>query len=107
MNFVRICFTSLLLGASLSPATEWLQFRGTDGKGIAEKTVKKWTDKNLAWKIPVAIKGWSSPVVSKGKLILTGSLEKGGKTHLMIKALDVKTGKEIWETSLFTPSEKE
>ena len=107
MNIAQICFAGLILSTGFSQANEWLEFRGPGGQGFGGKTVKKWTDKEVAWKIPVAPKGWSSPVVSKGKIILTGALEKGGKTHLMVLALDEKTGADVWQTSLFTPPEKE
>ena len=95
MNIAQICFAGLILSAGFSQANEWLEFRGPGGQGFGGKTVKKWTDKEIAWKIPIAPKGWSSPVVSKGKIILTGALEKGGKTHLMVLALDEKTGADV------------
>ncbi|MDA7888337.1 PQQ-binding-like beta-propeller repeat protein [Akkermansiaceae bacterium] len=107
MKIAQIYFAALILGAGLAPANDWPEFRGPGGQGIGGKTVKKWTEEEIAWKIPVAVKGWSSPVVSEGKIVLTGALKKGDKTHLMVIALDLKTGKELWQSSLFTPDEKE
>jgi len=107
MKNKEICMAVLFFTAGLSGAGEWPEFRGPGGQGIAGKTVKKWSNDNITWKIPIDPKGWSSPVVSQEKIILTGALEKKGRTHLVATALCLETGKEIWQTSLFTPGEKE
>jgi len=107
-----ICKAHLLLLASVLPIhanSSWPEFRGPTGQGIAEgQGPMKWDkDSGVAWKVKTPSHGWSSPVISNGKVILTGSRKDGDKTILSAFALDVKTGKQLWNVDLFTPSEAE
>lgn len=59
-------------------SAEITQFRGSNGDGIAEGTTAPTqfsTEKNLAWQADIPGKGWSSPVISDGKLWLTTAIE--------------------------------
>ncbi|MBT5018990.1 MAG: serine/threonine protein kinase, partial [Planctomicrobium sp.] len=59
-------------------SAEITQFRGSNGDGIAEGTAAPThfsIEKNLSWKAAVPGKGWSSPVISDGKLWLTTAIE--------------------------------
>ena len=61
-------------------AYEWPQFRGSDGQGhsIAVGQPLIWSqNQSVVWKVPVAGKGWSSPVVSGDQVWLTTSLDEG------------------------------
>lgn len=90
-------------------AEAWPQFRGPTGQGIASGAGPlKWSkDTGIAWKMPLAAQGWSSPVIADGKIILTGSRKDSDTTHLTAFALDVATGKTLWNIDLFKPTAEE
>ncbi len=74
--FVASWACSLALGASLAAAGEgdWPQFRGPRGQGVAESTglPNVWSaTENIAWKVPIAGRGWSSPIVWGDRIFLT------------------------------------
>jgi outer membrane protein assembly factor BamB len=87
---------------------EWPQFRGPTGQGIsaAVNVPTKWSaDENVAWKAEIPGKGWSSPVLSKGRLYLTtavGDPDAGGVT-LHALCLDAADGRTLWNTEVFGP----
>jgi outer membrane protein assembly factor BamB len=100
--------TVLMLTAVTSP--DWREFRGPDGTGHyrGPAVVTEWgPDTNVTWKVPVPGKGWSSPILVKGTLILTTAepADDGGQ-KLAVLAYDAATGKELWKTPLFTPDAK-
>ena len=112
MNLLGKCRCLLLAGSLTSIATAaetWPQFRGPTGQGIASGPGPlKWSkDAGIAWKVPLAAQGWSSPVIADGKIILTGSRKDGDTTHLTAFALDVATGKALWNVDLFKPTAEE
>ena len=116
---MRFFWTALIfgvfLGRSVGSATEWPEFRGPTGQGIsqAKNVPVSWSSANgVAWKVE-APEGWSSPVVSGGKIFVTGAKHKknglasptaivrDGKVyvhfgHLGTAALDLD-GKVIWK----------
>ncbi len=103
-------FHKLLLAGLLTTATMaagvWPQFRGPTGQGIASGPGPlKWSkDSGIAWKIPLAAQGWSSPVIADGKIVLTGSRKDGENVILSAFALDAATGNQLWNIDLFTPT---
>lgn len=79
---------------------EWPQFRGanSDGHVVGPTTPMEWSDtKNVAWKVPVAGLGWSSPSIADGKVFLTTAVPQGEGLSLRVMALDPATGKSIWD----------
>src|SRR5688572_12025431 len=53
---------------------EWPQFRGPTGQGISAATnvpVRWSATDNVAWKTALPGQGWSSPLVSDGRVYLT------------------------------------
>ena len=100
----------LMFGAApIKPeAAEWLEFRGPNGVGHYEGPAvpTAWgPDKNVAWKLPLPGAGWSSPILVRGKLILTtavpiGSTEKPDY-ELRVVCVDAKTGKLDWNEQVF------
>ena len=81
-------------------AADWTEFRGPNGTGHYDgpKLVTEWgTDKNVAWKTPIPGKGWSSPIVVKGKIYLTAAVPKDGGQSLRAIALDAATGEIAWD----------
>jgi outer membrane protein assembly factor BamB len=112
MNFLGKCQCLLLAGSLTSSALAagtWPQFRGPTGQGIASGPGPlKWSkDTGIAWKIPLAAQGWSSPVIADGKIVLTGSRKDGETTHLIAFALDVASGEKLWDIDLFKPTAEE
>lgn len=99
----------LALSGAVTGQAEWPEFRGPTGQGIAEgKAPKKWgIEDGVEWKVEVEARGWSSPVVSKGLVVMTGALEEDEEYELVVMAHDLKTGDEVWNKKLFTPTEEE
>ena len=95
MLFWRLSFAALLTINCLGAALEWPEFRGPTMQGISEATnvPSTWSaSSNVAWKIPMH-EGWSSPVVSKGKIYLTGATNIANAVSLRAICLDYATGK--------------
>ena len=85
---------------------EWPEFRGPTGQGIAHATglPLQWSaTQNVAWKTAVPGRGWSSPVLSKGRLYLTTAVEDADATTLRALCIDAKDGHVIWNSEVFKP----
>jgi outer membrane protein assembly factor BamB len=116
---VRCClFTAaalLIASSGFAPAVfaaDWTEFRGPGGQGVAESAQLpvSWTnEKNVLWRTTLEGKGWSSPVLLKGRLYLTSAV--GATEELMAAqtlralALDATSGKVLWQTDLFQQPE--
>ncbi len=83
----------VMIPAAVGAAPDWNQFRGPNGSGAAAdaKPPLKPGPENLAWKTPLP-RGLSSPVISRGRIFLTGVEEK----QLVTLAFDATTGKPLW-----------
>lgn len=91
--------------------TEWPQFRGPTGQGLslAADVPLRWSaDTNVAWKVESG-RGWSSPVLSGGRLYLTASRgeEGGGEVTLHAVCVNATDGRTLWDTVVFTPTQAE
>ncbi len=114
IHAMKILTTSLLalaLGGGLSlSAEDWPEFRGPLGEGHAKakNLPLEWssgeTNKNIAWKQAIPGKGWSSPVVVKGKIYLTTAVTGGDTSDLKLQTLCLNEadGKILWTTDIFT-----
>src|SRR5947209_4191024 len=94
---------ALLFLAVPAAADDWPQFRGPTGDGhyTGPTLPTEWgPDKNVAWKTPIPGKGWSSPIISKGKVYLTTAIPKHGGQSLHVICLDVESGKIDWDKEL-------
>lgn len=105
-RFVWIAFVVVAMPAGAW--ADWPEFRGPTGQGLssAKSLPTEWSpEKNVAWKIAIPGKGWSSPVVVGGKIYLTTAVPQGeGKSpdqSLRTLCLDAKTGKTIWDVEVF------
>ena len=55
-------------------ADDWTQFRGADGRGVAELTAhpERWSEtENVVWKQPIPGRGWSSPIIAGNRVFIT------------------------------------
>jgi len=101
---LRVASLSLFLAIPVS-AADWPQFRGTTGDGHYDgpKLPTEWgPDKNVAWKVVIPGKGWSSPIVSKGKVYLTTAVpQANGDQSLRAVCVSADTGKIEWDNQVF------
>jgi outer membrane protein assembly factor BamB len=91
---------ALLVAGLPAAAADWPQFRGPTGDGhyAGPAIPTEWgPDTNVSWKTPIPGKGWSSPIVSKGKVYLTTAVPKGDDQSLRAVCIDVGSGKIDWD----------
>jgi outer membrane protein assembly factor BamB len=98
-----VLFCSLV---SCSPPllAQWPQFRGPDGQGhSAERGLPvEWSaTRNVAWKVAVPGRGWSSPVVSDGRVWLTTATTMGRDGSLRLLAFDAASGTQTVDVEVF------
>ena len=82
--------SSLLAGAVFGAATEWPEFRGPDrqGRSQARNIPVTWSaTENIAWAVPVAGSGWSSPVHLEGRPVPSLAPGCPGSEPLRMKVL--------------------
>jgi outer membrane protein assembly factor BamB len=105
--------TLFLLSILPLAAQDWPQFRGPQSDGVvrAPGLPTKWSKtENVAWHVELPGKGWSSPVLSGGKLYLTTAVARGtdqnaaGPRSLRALCLDPATGAMLWNTEVFEES---
>ena len=66
--------------AATAAEPSWPQFRGPDANpvGLDPKLPSKWSKtENIEWSTPIPGRGWSSPIVSNGKIYLTSVVTDG------------------------------
>lgn len=85
-------------------AGTWPSFRGPGGDGHAADTSDQlpttWSEtENIAWKIPIAHKGWSTPVVLDDQVWLTTATEEGNEFYGI--GVDANTGEVFYNEILF------
>lgn len=103
--------TSCLFAAAVPTAEdEWPEFRGPTAQGhtAATQLPLEWsTTRNVVWKQPLPGLGWSSPAISRGQIFLTTgvSAAAGEGTSLRTLCLDTTTGRTLWDTEVFAPTE--
>jgi outer membrane protein assembly factor BamB len=83
----------LLLGA------DWLQFRGSDNRGVAENEklpAKFGPEENVAWKVALPGDGVCGPIVIGDRVIVTASSGAVLQDRLHVLCFETKTGKQLW-----------
>ena len=86
----------LLAAAGAAAAGDWPQFRGPAGDGTSAEAGLPLTwgrDRNVRWKAPLPAPGNSSPVVSRGRVFLTGT---SADKERALFCFDRATGKQLW-----------
>jgi outer membrane protein assembly factor BamB len=87
-------------------AVDWPQFRGPRGQGIsnARNVPVNWSSSsNILWRAEIPGRGWSSPVLRRGRLYVTTSVSpaENGNPSLRALCLDAGSGKSLWDTEVF------
>ena len=109
----RTRFVTLLFGAALASvlglflvaeeaiATDWPQWRGPnrDGAWSESGIVSSFPSNGLRpkWKVPVGF-GYSSPIITNGKLYLTDLLAEKTTVHERTLCFNARSGKRVWMT---------
>ena len=101
---LRPVASAFVLLAAASPAADWPAFRGPSGDGhsAATNVPVAWTaTSNVAWRAAVPGGGWSSPVLSGGRIYLTSAIPGAGdQLALAALAFDAATGRELWRADV-------
>jgi outer membrane protein assembly factor BamB len=98
LSFFLLCHQALIF------AEDWPQVRGPGGQGQSSETGLpiQWSEsKNVAWKVPVPGRGWSSPVIAGGRVWLTTAVAERRETSLRLLAYDRDTGKPSLDVEVF------
>jgi outer membrane protein assembly factor BamB len=101
MRWVFSGLSICLVALSAAKAEDWPCFRGPGRQGISqEKGVPtQWNaTTNIRWKTPIPGDGWSSPIVSGDRVLVTTALDDGTSLHLI--CLDRASGKVIWDKEI-------
>jgi len=108
-NSLSVFQTVVIAFAACNPlfALDWPQFRGPSGDGVskAANVPLQWnaTD-HVTWKQAIPGTGWSSPVLSQGKLYLTTAISDAtGAVSLRALCLDSADGSIKWNVEVFRP----
>ncbi len=88
-------------------ALDWPQFRGPNGDGVSQATdvPLHWSAADrVVWKQVIPGAGWSSPVLSRGKLYLTTAIsDTTSAVSLRALCLDAADGRINWNVEVFRP----
>lgn len=105
MHHPKLLLSSIcLILCSNIVAADWPQFRGPNSNGIADdpNAPTTWSAKeNILWQTEIPGEGWSSPVISSGKLFVTTAVTTGPKNSTSdhrweLWCLDAKSGEVLW-----------
>lgn len=105
---IRRTITFALLAGAIAfgrsaVASDWREFRGPNGDGDAgaQPLPVEWSeDHNVLWKVPIAGRGWSSPVVIDNQIWVTTATPDG--KSLTANCIDRTTGETLWSSEAFT-----
>ena len=103
--FLGVLALFLVWPAAAIYADDWPAFRGPTGQGhsVEGGLPVEWSEEqNVVWKTPVAGRGWSSPVVSDGRVWLTTA--DGGSLRLL--AFESATGQNIVDVEVFDTNDR-
>src|SRR5687768_16365767 len=92
----------------VSSSAQWPEFRGPGGQGHAAvgPVPLEWGEtKNVAWKVPIRGRGWSSPVISDERVWMTTSVAEARGASLRAVAFDAATGRELLNVEVFKLSD--
>lgn len=102
----RYLAACVVMVGTVSAGENWPQFRGPGGQGIAEvgHVPTEWDEsRNVAWKIALPGRGWSSPVVWGRQLWATTATDEG--RSLQSVCVDIETGTLLHQVEVFRTAE--
>src|SRR5262249_14236948 len=76
-KFAALCCLSIVVRAA---EPDWPQFRGPDLNrvGLSKRLPDRWSKtENVEWVATIPGRGWSSPIVTGGKVFLTTAMTEG------------------------------
>ena len=95
----------LFLTPTSMGASDWPEFRGPNGLGVARAAnpPSTWSDQDIRWRVAIPGAGWSSPVVKQGKVYLTSavSVDSDKRSELQALCLSLENGAILWQTPVF------
>ena len=97
-----IIIGAMLLVPVLAPAENWPEFRGLTGQGHSgERGLPlTWSEtENVAWKVPIPGRGWSSPVLIDDQIWLTTAMDDGRSLRAI--CLNRDTGRIVHNVEVF------
>jgi outer membrane protein assembly factor BamB len=100
MKYLLVC--CLGLSGVWASASDWPQFRGPEGSGVAKATglPVTWSPKeNVLWKTDLPGRSVSSPVIFGKKVFLTSS-SGANNDRLHVVCLEAATGKTLWKREM-------
>ncbi|MEQ9407254.1 MAG: PQQ-like beta-propeller repeat protein [Fuerstiella sp.] len=104
-----LSLTLSTVSSGVVAATDWTEFRGPTGQGHAQvqNLPREWSESNnITWKVEIPGLGWSSPVVSGGRIYLTTAVpDESGARMLQTLCLDAADGTQIWRVTVFTQAD--
>jgi outer membrane protein assembly factor BamB len=109
-----LVLVSILTVSAPAAHADWPEFRGPLGNGHASAATDSesgalpltWSESdNIAWKVPIPHRGWSTPVVLGGQIWLTTATEDGHEFFAL--CLDASTGQIVHHKKLFHCDEPE
>ncbi len=108
-NWIYAClFVGMAIPGAYGAANDWPEFRGPGKQGIsaAVNVPITWSaTSNIQWKVEIPGRGWSSPVVSKGRVYLTTAVSgsEGSPVSLRALCLDASNGALLWNSEVLEP----
>ncbi|NUQ61711.1 MAG: PQQ-binding-like beta-propeller repeat protein [Pirellulales bacterium] len=99
---IVISLLPLLLFGRIAFAADWPQFRGPGSRGVSSETglPTEFSEKTVAWKVPLPGPGPASPIVVDGTVIVTAA---GGprQERLHVLGIDAANGRTRWQRTLW------
>jgi outer membrane protein assembly factor BamB len=95
---------SSIVSVAQNSQPSWTHFRGNELNGISSETgvPSSWNDStNIAWKVTIPGKGWSSPVILNNQVWVTTATGDGKEMRAI--CTDFETGDIIHNRLLFKP----
>ena len=98
MKFQNLILVAILCTGSSLTAEDWTSWRGSNGNSLAEGAgyPTKWSaDSGIVWKAEIPGVGASSPVVSRGHVFLTSTLDNKNQVSCLTMEGKVKWTKTL------------